>query len=116
VHRYFIRLSYNGTRYHGWQLQPNATTVQQVMGDALSMMMRTPTELTGCGRTDTGVHAEMFFAHFETSTVLSNEALQKLKDKLNVFLDEDIYIEEICSVAPDTHAPVSYTHLTLPTN
>lgn len=107
MQRYFIRLSYKGTHYHGWQLQPNATTVQQVMGEALKLILQQLTELTGCGRTDTGVHAEMFFAHFETTKKLSAEALLKLCNKLNALLTDDILINEIFCVAPDTHARFS---------
>ncbi|PLW90682.1 MAG: tRNA pseudouridine(38-40) synthase TruA, partial [Mucilaginibacter sp.] len=63
--RYFIELSYDGTRYHGWQAQPNAITVQELLDKALSTLLRQQVETVGCGRTDTGVHATQFFAHFE---------------------------------------------------
>jgi tRNA pseudouridine38-40 synthase len=63
--RYFIELSYDGTHYHGWQIQPNATTVQEVLNKSLSTVLRQPIETTGCGRTDTGVHARAFFSHFD---------------------------------------------------
>ena len=61
--RYFIQLSYNGTPYHGWQRQPNAVTVQQSIEEALSTIVRTPITIMGAGRTDTGVHASMMYAH-----------------------------------------------------
>ncbi|MEO6524481.1 MAG: tRNA pseudouridine(38-40) synthase TruA [Mucilaginibacter sp.] len=62
--RYFIELAYNGTNYHGWQIQPNAVTVQELLDKALSTLLRTPIETIGAGRTDTGVHAKQLYAHF----------------------------------------------------
>ena len=66
--RYFIELSYDGTNYHGWQMQPNAVTVQEVLNNSLATVLRQPIETTGCGRTDTGVHAKEFFSHFDMQT------------------------------------------------
>jgi tRNA pseudouridine38-40 synthase len=63
--RYFIELAYDGTAYHGWQVQQNAHSVQAALNKALSTILRQPIETTGCGRTDTGVHAKEFFAHFD---------------------------------------------------
>ena len=63
--RYFIQLSYDGTGYHGWQVQPNGVSVQEVLQKALSTLLRQPTEVTGAGRTDAGVHASMMVAHFD---------------------------------------------------
>lgn len=63
--RYFIELSYDGTNYHGWQIQKNALSVQEVLNEKLSVILRQPIATTGCGRTDTGVHAREFFAHFD---------------------------------------------------
>ena len=68
--RYFLELSYDGTRYHGWQSQPNAIGVQQLINEALSTVLRAEIETTGCGRTDTGVHARQFFAHFEAARAI----------------------------------------------
>lgn len=65
IQRYFVELSYNGTDYHGWQIQPNATTVQECLDKALSIYFRQPVITLGCGRTDAGVHATQFFAHFD---------------------------------------------------
>ena len=62
--RYFITLSYDGTRYHGWQIQPNGNSIQQELQQALSTLLRQPIEVVGAGRTDTGVHAKMMVAHF----------------------------------------------------
>ena len=69
--RYFIRLAYDGTTFHGWQRQSNAMTIQQTIEDALSMMLKSPVQLTGAGRTDTGVHADEFFAHFDFNNQLA---------------------------------------------
>ena len=63
--RYFIELSFNGTNYHGWQVQENAISVQEILDKSLSTILREPIETTGCGRTDTRVHAKQFFAHFD---------------------------------------------------
>ena len=63
--RYFIELSFDGARYHGWQIQKNAVSVQEVLNEKLSVILRQSIETTGCGRTDTGVHAKEFFAHFD---------------------------------------------------
>jgi tRNA pseudouridine38-40 synthase len=63
--RFFIELSFDGTNYHGWQIQKNAVSVQEVLNEKLSIILREPIETTGCGRTDTGVHAREFFAHFD---------------------------------------------------
>ena len=63
--RYFIELSYNGKAYHGWQNQPNAISVQEVVEDALSKLLQTKIDVVGAGRTDAGVHAEQLFAHFD---------------------------------------------------
>ncbi|MDZ7614355.1 MAG: hypothetical protein U5K51_12135 [Flavobacteriaceae bacterium] len=68
--RYFIELSYNGTAYHGWQKQPNARSVQEVIENALRDLLSEEIVLMGCGRTDTGVHAEQYFAHFDCTCVL----------------------------------------------
>ncbi len=65
IQRYFIELSYNGTAYHGWQIQENAISVQQVLNKALSTVFRQTIDTLGCGRTDTGVHARQLFAHFD---------------------------------------------------
>jgi tRNA pseudouridine38-40 synthase len=107
LQRYFIRLAYNGTRYHGWQIQPNAVTVQEILTHAISLLLRREVEITGCGRTDTGVHASMFFAHFESEEILDAAACFKLSEKLNAFLSADISIATIFPVASDMHARFS---------
>src|SRR2546429_3423247 len=71
--RYFLQFSFNGKKYHGWQLQANAHSVQAEINKALSVYLETKTETVGCGRTDTGVHAKKFFAHFDSPAPLKNE-------------------------------------------
>ncbi len=107
--RYFIELSYDGTRYHGWQVQQNAITVQETLDKALSVVFREPVETTGCGRTDTGVHAKEFFAHFDL-TELMDDNLSFMADKgtviksLNSILPKDIAVKGIFQVAANAHA------------
>jgi tRNA pseudouridine38-40 synthase len=101
--RYFIFISYKGTSYHGWQVQPNAITVQKVLEDALSVILRENISATGAGRTDTGVHAKVFCAHFDSaSDDLSTS--DNLIFKLNRFLPDDIAVTAIQKVLPDANA------------
>lgn len=102
MNRYFIKLAYNGTNYHGWQIQENAHTVQAELNEKISLMLRESVNLVGCGRTDTGVHAREFYAHFEISEELND--LQDLSFRLNGFLPEDIVIFEIFEVPEDFHS------------
>lgn len=99
--RYFIKLAYNGTLYHGWQSQPNAITVQETLEKALSLLFKIPIELVGAGRTDSGVHAKEMFAHFDFSEPIDGDFWIP---KLNSFLPKDIVIYEIYLVATDAHA------------
>ncbi len=99
--RYFIELSYAGTRYHGWQTQPNADTVQNNIEKALSLLLRFPTPITGAGRTDSGVHARQMFAHFDTNLIFDPNDLVY---KLNSFLSHDIAIHQIFAVQDQAHA------------
>ncbi len=92
--RYFIRLKYNGQQYHGWQIQPNAPSVQETLNKALGLILRRTIDTTGCGRTDTGVHARNFFAHFDLDEPINdcNYVLQRLDAmRLSGILCEDIY-------------------------
>ena len=98
--RYFIQLSYNGSSYHGWQIQPNAVTVQETIQDALSKLLNTNISITGAGRTDTGVHAFQMFAHFDVDETLDTE---NLTFKLNSFLPKDIAIQSIFQVNAAAH-------------
>lgn len=101
--RFFIRLSYKGSNYHGWQIQPNALSVQECINKALGTILRLDINVVGCGRTDTGVHASDFFAHFDVTqdTVLD---VAKLTFKLNRFLPKDIAIKSIFEVGEQAHA------------
>ncbi|MEI6683886.1 MAG: tRNA pseudouridine(38-40) synthase TruA [Bacteroidota bacterium] len=105
--RYFIKLCYDGTGFHGWQRQPNGITIQQTLEDAMSMMFRAPVRLTGAGRTDTGVHADEFYAHFDLNYDLPKLEREKMTFRLNRFLGGDIAIMDILPVAADAHARFS---------
>lgn len=108
--RYFITLSYDGTRFHGWQVQPNGTSVQGELQRALSLILRQDIQVTGAGRTDTGVHARMMVAHFDTDAPLAD--CRQLAYKLNRLLPCDIAIERIEPVGDDMHARFSATSRT----
>ena len=99
--RYFVELAYNGKAYHGWQNQPNAISVQQVLENALTTLLAEPISITGAGRTDTGVHATQMFAHFDTEANFDEE---NLVYRLNAFLPSDISIQSIFKVKPEAHA------------
>lgn len=105
--RYFIRLAYNGTNYCGWQVQPNAVTVQSTLDKYLHMLLQVPIETVGCGRTDTGVHAADFYVHIDLEKPLADKA--QITFKLNKVLPADIAIKEIVEVTPDGHARFSAT-------
>lgn len=104
--RFFIFISYKGTSYHGWQLQPNALTVQKILDEALSRVMDEEITTTGAGRTDTGVHASVFCAHFE-SRAGDPETDKNLVFRLNRYLPKDISVSAIRRVWPDAHARFS---------
>lgn len=100
--RFFLELSYNGTAYHGWQRQPNALSVQQVLEGALTTLLGAETTIVGAGRTDTGVHAKQFFAHFDAA--ISDKEADELAFRLNRFLPKDISICAIHAVNHEAHA------------
>lgn len=102
--RYFITFSYDGTAYHGWQIQPHSVTVQEELQKALSTLMRKPMEVVGAGRTDTGVHAHKMIAHFDHDEVLD---CSQLVYKLNKLLPRDIAVQHVEPVADDMHARFS---------
>jgi tRNA pseudouridine38-40 synthase len=99
--RYFIKLAYNGTNYHGWQSQPNASSVQETMGKAVSVILNTKISLMGAGRTDTGVHAKEMFAHFDFENPFD---IQSIIHKLNSYLPKDIVVYDIIPVHNVAHA------------
>lgn len=99
--RYFIELQFLGTNYHGWQIQPDAISLQEVIQKALSTLLRETISIVGAGRTDAGVHAKQMFAHFDTDKHFDTNIL---KNRLNAFLPEDISIISVFNVAENTHA------------
>ena len=101
--RYFIELSYDGTPYHGWQTQPNGITVQACLDQALSTYFRQDITSLGCGRTDAGVHASQFFAHFDVQDLPLQTVVNAIGG-LNSLLPYTIAIKRIFEVAPDAHA------------
>lgn len=108
--RYFMRLSYRGARFHGWQTQPNAVSVQSVIEDNLSIITREDIKIIGAGRTDTGVNARMMVAHFDLNQPL--KSTESLIRGLNSMVGPDIAIEEIVKVHPDAHARFDATSRT----
>ena len=96
MYRYFLQISYNGTAYHGWQLQENAITVQQVLNTKLSIILQEEIQIVGAGRTDTGVHAEYFMAHFNVEKPISDSTL--FIDKINKVLPKDIAVYQLFNV------------------
>ena len=101
--RYFLKLTYRGTAYHGWQIQENAHTVQAEMNEKISTLCEEPVNVVGCGRTDTGVHARNFYLHFDLQQSLTFGP-QDFVFKLNRFLPEDIAVYGAWEVPPDSHA------------
>lgn len=106
THRYFIQLSYQGTNYHGWQIQLNAKTIQEVLESSLSTILGKKISLVGAGRTDTGVHAHSYFAHFDFDKELETNT-EKLMFRLNGILPPDIAIQRIFRVTAHDHARFS---------
>jgi len=104
--RYFIHLSYRGTNYFGWQIQPQDVTIQGTIESALSTILNSKISITGCGRTDTGVHAKQYVAHFDNPKTLPEGFLPRL----NKFLPKDIAIHSLEQVHPDKHARFDAYH------
>jgi len=114
MQRYFIELCYDGTGFHGWQLQPNAPTVQESLDRALSVYFRQPVATLGCGRTDTGVHATQFYAHFDlavpgddlpgTAEGPGGPDVLRAVSGINSLLPYEIAVRRIFQVATDAHA------------
>ena len=101
MQRYFIDLAYDGTAYHGWQVQPNGVSVQECLEKALSTLLRREVGVVGAGRTDAGVHASLMVAHFDADNPL-DEAF--MADKLNRLLPPDISVYRLRAVRPEAHA------------
>lgn len=102
--RYFLELAYKGTGYHGWQIQGNARSVQEVVQKSISVLLRNHTSILGSGRTDTGVHGRQQFIHLEAAEIEDKQSFLK---KLNGMLPQDIAAFEIREVQPDAHARFS---------
>jgi tRNA pseudouridine38-40 synthase len=111
--RYFIELAFDGTAYHGWQIQHNAISVQEVLNKALATIFRQPVETTGCGRTDAGVHAKQLYAHFNMPVFIpldrgvanrKNPSSAGWVAALNAILPYDIAVKQIIPVQPEAHA------------
>ena len=100
--RYFLELRYNGAAYCGWQRQPDMPTVQQTLERALTTLLREPVEVTGAGRTDTGVNASYYVAHFDCTTPVEDPA--RTVYKLNFLLPGDIAVGSMTPVGADAHA------------
>ena len=99
--RYFIELAYKGTNYHGWQYQPNAISIQELLNKALSTVFRTTIDVLGAGRTDSGVHASQIYAHVDLEGNFNSE---QIIYKLNSLLPSDIVVYAILKVKEDAHA------------
>lgn len=104
MQRYFIKLSYNGKPFKGWQIQPNDPSVQEEIEKVISTVLREKIGVVGCGRTDSGVHASEYFAHFETTQPVDQESL---KFKMNCMLPFEVAIHDIFPVTEDLHARFS---------
>lgn len=104
--RFFLELSYLGKNYNGWQVQPNAPSVQETIEKAIFTISRVPVEIVGCGRTDTGVHAKQYFAHFD----FNQEFPKSFFERLNKVLPQDIAIQRIIPVSEDAHARFDASH------
>ena len=102
--RYFLEISYNGSTFHGWQIQPNAITVQETIENALGNLLKEEIKIVGAGRTDTGVHAKHMCAHFDYKNIFD---LDDLKNNLNSFLNQEICIKDLYKVKDDAHARFS---------
>ena len=116
MQRYFITLSFDGARYHGWQVQPNGTTVQEQLQQALTTLLRQPIEVVGAGRTDAGVHARMMVAHADVDPSLCADAsvldARQMAYRLNRILPHDIAVQKVQLVDSDMHARFSATSRT----
>lgn len=102
--RLFIEIAYDGTPFHGWQIQPNAISVQEKLNQALKTLFRTDIETVGAGRTDTGVHAKQLYVHMDIQPLHKLDSLEKIKQSLNALLPYEISIKRIIEVASDAHA------------
>lgn len=110
TYRYFLKIAYDGSPYSGWQIQPNAITVQQKLQDTLQLFCNLHGDTLGCGRTDTGVHATSFYLHFECTTPIESETA--FLYKLNRVLPESIAVYQLFKVGPKAHCRFDATSRT----
>lgn len=110
MQRYFVYFSYDGTAYHGWQIQPNGNSVQEELQKALSTVLRSEIEVVGAGRTDAGVHARQMAAHFDFADDTLDTA--QLAYRLNRILPRDIAVYKVDAVSEEMHARFSATKRT----
>lgn len=108
-HRYFVWIKFDGTAYHGWQIQPNGMSVQEKLQQCLSTLLKQSVEVTGAGRTDAGVHARQMACHFDHPDTLD---VAQVAYRLNRLLPRDMSCEKIEAVGPDLHARFSATKRT----
>ena len=106
--RYFIHFAYNGTNFHGWQRQPHDVSVQQVLEESLSTILRQQVDLVGAGRTDAGVHAKQMYAHFDLDAIQPKDLIKKM----NSFLPPTIAIYDFIAVSEQAHARFDATSRT----
>ena len=104
IKRFFLEIAYDGTAYHGWQLQPNAVAVQEKLNHALHTFLREEVETLGAGRTDTGVHAKQLYVHFDSENNILVENPHRALQAINALLPYDISLQRIIPVAADAHA------------
>lgn len=104
--RYFVVFAYDGTNYHGWQIQPNGISIQEELQNAISVILRQSITIVGAGRTDAGVHARKMVAHFDVESPLD---CKQLAYKLNRLLPQDISVSEVVQVDSNMHARFSAT-------
>lgn len=108
--RYFLEIAFDGSGFHGWQIQPNALTVQEEINKALGVLLQDSSlETVGCGRTDTGVHAKQFFVHFDTDSI---NDLDKFAFRLNGILPNSISVSRLIPVKEEQHARFDATKRT----
>lgn len=100
--RYFLKLAYNGLPFHGWQRQPNAASVQQVIEESLRTIFQKEIPVTGAGRTDTGVHAREMYAHFDIEDEIKDK--NRFLLSLNRMAGRDISFYDVIPVTDDAHA------------
>lgn len=103
--RYFIHLEYNGSPFFGWQVQPDRMSVQETLEHALSLMLHIPhVHVVGCGRTDTGVHASCYYAHFDLEQHFTPEQRARLVCRLNGFLPKEVAVFDLFPVKEAANA------------